>query len=418
MYPAAMAFASRSLLVVFLIALAVRLAATAWFGIDAPPRGDERGYVLLAESLAAGDGFRLPVPRAVLDAAGVAGHPGVRAFRGPLLPLVLAPVAAVGGGIGAMRLLLAVLGACGAPLLFVAARQLLEGRAALAVALAYALWPPHVFVSAHMLSEPLSMALLVAASALASRARLRDGGRVALAAGLMAGLAVLARPAALLPALFLVPVAGDRRRAALLAVGLLAFLAPWALRNQVVLGRPLLTTNSGVTLAGGNGGAAAAAAVPGKWLPPDEAYAGAADAPDLGMWGWSRLGEQASDRRFTADAVSWARENPRDAAVLVGWKLVRLFDPDPRSRKPDARLKAWLGWLTLTPVLLLALAGAAHSRTRSAGWYPWWALLVGTVATAALFYGDTRMRAAADPTLLLLAVAGAGRLLPARDPGS
>ena len=35
-----------------------------------------------------------------------------------------------------------------------------------------------------------------------------------------------------------------------------------------------------------------------------------------------------------------------------------------------------------------------------------WAAEAGTLLTAAVFYGDTRMRTAADPTLIVLAVAG------------
>jgi hypothetical protein len=404
----------RSFLLVFVIALAVRLGAAVWLGVDGPPRGDERGYMLLAQSLAAGEGLHLPVPADVVSAAGLDSVQPLRAFRGPVVPLFLAPVAALGGGLAAMRVLLLLAGALCAPLLLHAARPLLGDRAALWAALGYAVWPPHVFVSAHALSEPLSMALLLPAVALAARARVDGSGRATLAAGLLGGLAVLARPAALLPVVLLGAVVGDRRRAAFLALGMVAVLAPWIVRNHVLLGRPMITTNSGVTLVGANSPAAASAQPPGKWLAPGAVYEGRADAPDLGMWGWSGVGEEASDRRFTAHAASWARAEPVAAARLVLWKLVRLFDPDPRSNKPDASRKALLGWLSLTPVLLLALVGAAALRTGPPGWGPWLALLAGTVLTAALFYGDARMRAAADPTLLLLAAAGLLHLLPAR----
>ena len=415
--------ATRSVVLLLLIALGVRFGAALWLGggpaLDGPPRGDERGYVLLAESLAAGEGLRLPVPADVLAAAGVAAHPGLRAFRGPVVPLLLAPVAAAGGGIAAMRALLLVVGALCAPLLFVAARPLVGDRAALWAGVMYALWPPHVFVSAHALSEPLSMALRLPSAALAARSRVREdsAGRCALAAGLLGGAAVLARPAALLPVLLLVTVALDRRRATLLLLGLVAVITPWVVRNHSIFGRPLLTTNSGVTLVGANSPAAAVAEPPGKWLAPDVVFRGRADAPDLGMWGWSRLGEEKSDRLFTAMAVDWARAEPAAVARLAFWKVVRLFDPDPRSNKADAGRKALLGWLTLPPILLLALLGTGALRTgppgAAAAWGPWLVLLAGTVLTAAVFYGDARMRTTADPTLLLLAAAGLRRILPA-----
>ena len=44
--------AQRALLLVFLVALTVRLAAAAWTGLGGEPAGDERGYTLLAQSLA------------------------------------------------------------------------------------------------------------------------------------------------------------------------------------------------------------------------------------------------------------------------------------------------------------------------------------------------------------------------------
>ena len=181
----------------------------------------------------------------------------------------------------------------------------------------------------------------------------------------------------------------------------------------------MLTTNSGVTLVGSNCDSAARAKYPGKWLSPDWVYPShAPDKPDLGMWGWSEAGEVESNRRFVRRALGFATSQPARWAKLTGWKLVRLFDPDPRSQKPDAWWKAIVGWLTVTPVLLLALVGMRDVLRRPRAWLPFIAPLVGTLLTAAIFYGDTRMRTAADPTLLLLAAAGVLELLRAARPGT
>jgi hypothetical protein len=122
------------------------------------------------------------------------------------------------------------------------------------------------------------------------------------------------------------------------------------------------------------------------------------------MWGWSKLSEEASDRRFAADALRWVGEKPGAAAKLACWKVVRLFDPDPHSGKDDATSKAIVGWLTLCPVLLLAIYGARQADR------VWWLLLAGTVLTALIFYGDTRMRTCADPALLVFAAYGVTRV--------
>ena len=383
---------ARTAFVLFLLALAVRIALGAWTGISGPPVEDERGYTLLAASVADGRGFELPVPDS--------HAPPRTSFRAPLVPLLYAPLASLGGGVREFRMLSILIGALGAPLLYLASRRSALGERAAWAGAAYALWPPAVYESVRALAEPPSQALLLGALALLAAPPVW----AAAGGGALAALAVLARPSALLPAALVLFAAGSRRRGAAFVLAFVLVLAPWALRNWELHSRPLLTTNSGVTLVGGNCDAALAAEYPGKWAPPQRVYAGREDPPDLGMWGWSALSEEASDRRFSADAVHWVCEDPFRAVRLGFWKLVRLVDPDPRSEKGDAGAKSIAGWLTLAPVLLLACIGARRGER------VWWVLLAGTALTALVFYGDTRMRTCADPALLVLAVHGAMRV--------
>jgi 4-amino-4-deoxy-L-arabinose transferase-like glycosyltransferase len=386
----------------FAAAFAVRVAAAAVLGIDGPAVGDERGYMLIAEALVRGDGFALPVPGEVVAGAGLSEVAPLRAFRAPLWPILLAPVA--GFGVTAARVLALVIGSLAAPLLWIVLRRGSLGRNALWPALACAAWPPLVYLSLRALSESLAVTLVLGAVALLGRAG--EARRSVLAAGVAAGLAVLAKPAVLVACLFLAVAARSRKAAVWFVVALAVVLAPWLVRNVAVVGAPVLTTNSGVTLVGGNCAAAAAAEAPGKWVPPDRAYEARSDGPDLWMWGWSSLGEVGSDRRFRSDALRWVGEHPAAAAGLACWKVVRLFDPDPHSSRADAGLKRWVGWGTLLPVLLLALAGLPTAWRDRREWVSWAALLAGTTAVAIVFYGDSRMRIAADPALLALAGAG------------
>ncbi len=410
-YPRAVPPLVRRVLLVFLLAFATRAAVLLLAGPGAEPEGDERGYALLATSLAAGDGLQLALPDELHAPDGRVPAPRT-SFRAPLVPLLFAPFAR--GGLPLLRWVSVLVGALGAPLLLAAAaRGPLGPRAALVAACAYALWPPAVHVSVRALSEPFAVALLLGGVIALGAAR---GHTAAPAGGALAGLAVLARPAVLPAAVLLCLAARGRRGAALALLACALVVAPWAARNARLHGRPLLTTNSGVTLVGGNSAAAADATVPGKWLPPEVVYAHADDPPDLGMWGWSALGEAESDARFSADARAWAAEHPAQALRLAAAKLVRLVDPDPHSARGDAGRKALVGWLTLPPVLLLALLGAWRARGAVRPWTPWLALLAGTVVTVVVFYGDTRMRAPADPALLALAAAGlAGPTRPGRD---
>ena len=413
------------MVVVVLVALAARVALSAWTGGGSPVE-DERGYLLIAESLANGDGFALPVPAELIAAAGLDAPdvPARTAFRGPLLPLLAAPLVALGAGVSALRWLNVLLGAFAAGALTVAAGRALAGvrgasRIALVAGLVYALWPPFAYLSVRALSEPLSQLLLLGALATLCGQANR---RAFLIAALLAGLAVLARPSALLPALAMGGLAAwgtaatrtgsglpaRARAAALWCAALVLVLAPWLVRNAALHGAPLLTSNSGVTLVGGGSAAAAAAPVPGKWLQPGVVYAGEDDPPDLGMYGWHRLGEAGSNALFVRDSLRWTVANPAAAARLVGWRVVRLFDPDPRSAKGDAGAKRLVGWLTTAPLLLLAAFGALRRRRLLPA--PWWGLVGGTVLTAAVFYGDTRMRTCADPVLIVLATIGAFEL--------
>src|SRR6185295_12178164 len=237
--------------------------------------------------------------------------------------------------------------------------------------------------------------------------------RRSLVAGILGGLSILARPAGLIAIVLVAFTRGSKARAAWFLIGVTLVVAPWVIRNWGLHGRPLLTTNTGVTLVGANSAAAAAAEWPGKWVDAETVYKETPDPPDMGFFGWSKLTEEQSDARFAHDAVTWVRDHPGAAARLCFWKLVRLFDPDQHSAKPDATLKRVLGWATFAPVLLLAIVGLFHARGDPT-FRPWLAVLLGTVLTTLVFYGDVRMRTPADPTLLALAVLAVARWRDAR----
>ncbi|HEU4396140.1 MAG TPA: hypothetical protein VFS92_11300 [Planctomycetota bacterium] len=414
---------ARGAAIAFTVALAARAALLLASGDDPgrPLEGDERGYAAVAGSLARGDGPGFTVEGRL--ASGLLVEKRMEAFRAPLLPAVLTPVhAAADGSPAALRWACAVLGALAAPLGFAVASRLGGARAGWIAGIAIALWPSHAWLSARVLSEPLDALLLLAGADLISRHRPAAGGAVL-------GLAVLCRPGGLLPAVLAVAAAASAeesgRRLRPLVLGLAALAAvvlPWVLRNSSVVGAPVLATTSGVTLLGGNCDAALAAEAPGKWVPPERAWRGPG-GPDMGMYGWSDLGEAASSERFATRAREWVAAHPADAARLAGWKAVRFLDPDTRSEKDDAWLKAMLGWASWTPLLLavvLALSQAARRgepEVRAAA-----ALLLGHLAVALVAYGDARMRAPVEPALIALLaapwLAGARIGAAPRSPGT
>lgn len=401
-YPAAMPRgAARTLLLLFVLGLAARAGFGLAQGLGGPPLEDERGYVALARSLADGRGFELALPESLPPS------PPRTSFRAPLVPLLMAPLAAAGAGVEGFRWAAILAGSLVAPIAWIGLRRTRLGDFAVCPAAVLALWPPAVHLSVRVLSEPFAAAFLLASLAVppadgVAASALRRGAL----SGIFAGLAVLARPAALPAALLVACARGGRdplRFAAAHVVALVLVVAPWVVRNAELHGRPLLTTNTGVTLLGGNCDASLAAGAPGKWAEPSVAWGVGESAPDLGIWGWSGLSEEASDRRFSGAAVAWVRDRPGAAAELAFWKVVRLLDPDPHSAKDDAPLKRVVGWVSAGPVLLLAAFGLRRALAKGSGFGPWGLLAAGTVVTAVVFYGDTRFRTPADPVLLGLA---------------
>ncbi len=424
----------RGAAIVFLLAVLLRVTVLLVFdgGPSRPLEGDEQGYAAVAGSLARGDGFGFDISGRTTG--GVLVERRLFAFRAPLLPLVLAPVHwASDGAPAALRWECILLGALAAPLAFGAAGRIGGSRAAWIAGVAVALWPSHAWLSARVLSEPLDSVLLLAGADLLLRHK-------PVAGGASLGFAVLCRPGGLPAVLFAVAAAASsepaRRRVRPLLLMLLAMtavVAPWVVRNQQVFGRPLLVTSSGVTLLGGNCPSALSQEYPGKWVPPEQAWAWNQaftkprilfrGPPDLGMYGWDDLGEADSDARFAGKAWSYVsgRAGPLELVELAGWKAVRFLDPDTHSEKGDSLLKSILGWLSWGPTLLLvAVALWAGRKLKEPEWRLALALLLGHLLAAVIAYGDARMRAPVEPVLLALLVAplvatGVSKWIGARD---
>ncbi|MEA2428123.1 MAG: hypothetical protein QOF37_1751, partial [Thermoleophilaceae bacterium] len=244
-----------------------------------------------------------------------AGHP-------PLWELVLGGVSWLGGtGYNAHRAAGCVLGAVAIVLVGLLARRIGGDRAGIAAALVAACYPVFIGADTSLLSETLYGVLVAAALLVALRVRDGGGPRAAAALGALVALAALTRSEALilLPLLAL-PVAMLRRpgrwtrAAACLGVCVLV-LAPWAIRNVVDLGRPvLISTNDGTLLAGAN---------------CPLTYHG----QDLGFWNIECISTKDPGRTETEQEAVWRREGLRYAGhhagrlpVVLAARLGRTFD--------------------------------------------------------------------------------------------
>lgn len=236
----------------------LRAAFGAFYWVGKPLTHDEREYLGLARSLTEGRGFSY-------DASPPAGT--TQQFgRAPGYPVFLA-LAGAGRDVheqapAGLKLTQAVIGAATIGLLALIAWRAAGPRAGVAAAALAAVYPPLVWTPAYVFSETLYSALafgaahLLQVSAGSGSERAGRDGRLGMAAGVVAGLALLVRPAML----FFLPLAAVwliRRRRFQLAViftaAVILVVAPWTARNLLTHGRfVLVASEGGVTFWTGN----------------------------------------------------------------------------------------------------------------------------------------------------------------------
>lgn len=268
---------------------------------------------------------------------------------------------------------------------------------------------PWVFFSSRLLAESCAIVLL----GLALRWIVRRGVRWTIFAGVLAGLAALARPNLLLVVVGWAAWAvyrGDRTKAIALVFATALTVLPVTAVNAHRSGRLVpISGNGGLTLYHGNGpgakgvfthptgmsgavstqrqeSTAAASRLLGRALDPVEADR---------YWGRRAVRQRLSEP-FDTLKLAWNR-----LALLLGTREIALdeapaLDPNPWSRATFVPFALLLG--------LAAAAAAAGKRSEIAAWS--WIAIVACAATPLVFYVSSRYRL---PFAVLLAVpAGVG----------
>lgn len=240
------------------VALVLRLAWVLYAARHPSGRlHDPNFYYLFGEQLARGNGYRLP------DHSPTAYYPPGYSFSlAPLFWVALhTPLHHIRnvevGIVAATNIVWSMLTVALA--FFIARRVTSSSLAGYVAAAALALWPNLVFHTAVALTETLFLFLLLVIVWLVVSApwdtRRWEPWRL-VTTGLVLGAATLVRPVTvpLLPALFVVLLLGGlgwRRASTSTAIVLLAtvvVLAPWAIRNAVVMHEVSLSTNTGDNL--------------------------------------------------------------------------------------------------------------------------------------------------------------------------
>ena len=386
------------------IALLVRVAvvlATPGYELHS----DAAEYDRVARSLAAGDGY----PGSILVPEG-----GPSAFTPPGYPLALLPVyAASDGSVMAARLIQAFIGTVLVGLIGRLAVRLINLRVGL-LAMALAAVAPFLLVADQTLAaEPLTSVFVL--GAILSVLALRDSGQFkwAIAAGLLAGFAVLTRSNAII---ILLPLAGavwfstpKAKTVAVTALLLAAVLVntPWAVRNALATDSFVpLSTRFGVGLIRIYNEQARVADPPS--VPADGRKA-------REIYRTPGLTEIEADRKYRAAALEYIRDNPEHVLATYGRNFLRTFQlrDGPLLRQsigPGSGVEApaWLAnsaFLAFYPFLILAMLGLV-SAFRQMPWYVWVTPVL--LLASSMHFSGIRLRYQwpIDPFVVLFAAGG------------
>jgi hypothetical protein len=398
--------------------LALRLAFALVYWVGQPLTRDEREYLSLARSLAAGRGF-------VYDAV-VLDSPVQPFGRSPGYPAFLAMI---GGGSqvttsvpAAVKVAQSVVGAIGVLLVGLIAGRVAGRRAGIAAACVAAVYPPLVWLPAYAYSEALFWPVGLGVILLIDRLARRPSLGLALVCGLVIGAAILVRGALTLVVplvvLWLVVRGFWRPRGAAptssigrvatavaLAAGVALVLVPWGVRNYVRDGRfVLVASEGGVTFWTGNNALARGegdmAANPAIKLASQQLHAA-----------HPTLTEDQMEPIYYQEAFAWIRAHPADWLRLEARKLFYLVVPIGPSYTLHSSRYLVASVVSYGLLLPLAIVGLVFGGRRWAATPGTWLMLAAAVVTCLVFFPQERFRLPViDPVLILFAGAALGRV--------
>ena len=399
--------AQRLIVAAAVVGLALRLAFGFGYWQHRLLTHDEGEYLTLAKNLTLGKGF-------VYDAPEAEGVSAQQFGRAPGYPFFLALVGAGRGEFDAtparVKLAQSIVGSFGVWLLGLIAYRSAGPRAGIAAAAIGAVYPPLVWICSYVFSEALYSTLALASVVVMNRALDRaDVGRstaMAIGAGLVAGAAILVRPAMLvfLPIAALWLIALRRTHLAVtLVVAAALVVAPWTIRNARVYHRfVLVASEGGVTFWTGN-------------HPGARGEGDLAANPNLKLADLAFRAEHAGltaeqlEPLYYRDAIRAIAENPLWWVGLLLKKLFYTFVPAGPSyalHSPLYRFVSIASYLLLLPVAVLGAAQWWRRPHRPETLVP---LAASAVIVCVVFFPQERFRIPVlDPALIVCAGAWFG----------
>jgi 4-amino-4-deoxy-L-arabinose transferase-like glycosyltransferase len=381
-----------------------------------PLGGDPQFFQQTAASLARGDGYALPFLGR--------GNPVPTALHPPVFSMVLAALNLVGlGSADAHRLALAFISAGTIIVMGLLGRRLVSPATGLIAAACAAFSPLWVQWGGRMLSESVYLIVIPVLLWVALQCVDRPSWWNFGAVGVAVGMAVLTRSEALsfivllgIPLILMGSRQWKRRATYALALlaGVVLVVGPWVVRNEIQLGGLTLSTNSGDTWVG--------AYTPSTFDPANPVYGSFeqdtqyGDAYTLLKWG-----------KPPAPAKAWTELTLNNALGQFG----KTFARGHLSELPGVVLaregRLWGVYSVGTQLLNDSEEGGQVTAFYIAGRFVEWILIPLTLAggvvlgrrsprqlvilvapffvaalNAAIFFGSTRLRVVAEPSMFLL----------------
>ncbi len=375
-------------MLIALLAFIIRLLFIAFYSNNALAGGDSAAFWSFAEGIASGSGFRSSIEPWLAD-------------RPPLYPYFLAGVFLLFGKAPlTVFIVQALLGAVSAFVFYFAARRMLTDLESLFAASLFAIFPPFLLFTKQNLAEAIYIPIWVGLLFCLLTICQRPEKKYLLAAGLLLGLLALARREALflgiLTVIFLLRSHSSfnawrkvfQLSTVIFVLALLTVL-PWLLRNQLVLGRPILSSSGGINFMVGNNPLAE-----GAYTPP----------PTSWQQQFVGLGELARDQKATDLSMQWIRENPADFVRLLPKKLMVLWGPAHNLVLDGA------DWFLLFFAAFGFMRLFQQQSHRGAIAVVSLLPLLTTTLIGLIFVGAWRYRLIVYPGLILLAAYGFGQL--------
>ncbi len=392
---------------IVLVAFVLRIGlASKFVGLNSPPdvnaNPDQVDYEWGAYQLSEGNGL-----------VKADGQP--TAIRTPGAAVSLAPAYAVfGRSFAAGRIWFCLISAATCLGVAWVAYQLAGRGAALAAAALLAVYPGHAYYAMHFLSEVPYCFYLAFATALTIRVHQQGGKWHGLLAGICWGMAIHCRPQLLLllPIVLVVLVVMAARMARpqwMAAMRLWAvqccivavMIAPWMIRNAVVLGKPVMSTIAGHGWWGSHNTLTFHdASRRGDWVKISELEQRFGELPRTEL----AKDEEATRRGWASIAANLPR-----VPQLVMHKVGRFVSPFTDTPNRMVRWAFALSWIAVIPLMLIGTWQAwRHARQST---FILLMPVLATFATVVLFYGSVRFRDSIAPLFIAMAGIGAAKVL-------